>query len=289
MRSTLLAMKARSMLRNLSCLTNSYGRFGPRAAIKHLPTVGIDQIELPIKNQGVPSFFKETPLLTDGSTSSDIAAVRDELAAAGVRLSSCNISSGNPLDPAVVERTITKLDIAEMLGVSRVVAGAGAAPDDADRRQTIRHLRQLATAASDRGILYCCETHPGLCQNAESMLQTLSDVDHPALRINFDTANFFYYNHNVDLPATLLQTREFVAHVHLKDTPGGFEEWHFDQLGTGQIDFGIVRRLLDEVGFTGPYSLELEGIANEPEPQLRDYESRIAASVAHLRNCGFDD
>lgn len=275
------------MQRVISCLTNSYGRFGPLAAISHLPQVGMSDIELPIKNSGVPSFFKETPLLTEASSLDEIAFVLRRLNEARVRLSSCNISSGNPLEEAVVERTILKLEIARKLGVTAVVGGAGEAAEGESRGMLIRNLQRIASEAADRGIVYCCETHPGLCQNAASMLRTIAEVDHPALRINFDTANLFYYNRNVDLAESLRQTREFIAHVHLKDTPGGFEQWSFDRLGNGVIDFVQVREMLDEVNFCGPYSIEIEGIAGEPEPTLIEYESRMAASVEHLRSCGY--
>ncbi len=90
------------MTMHVSCFTNSYGRFGPRAAIEHIESAGVRHLELAIKTHGVASIFGETPLLTDTSTRSDIDDVRELLARHGVLLSSCNISSGNPLDPQVV-------------------------------------------------------------------------------------------------------------------------------------------------------------------------------------------
>jgi len=273
--------------RILSCFTNSYGKFGPEAAFELLPQAGIGYVELAIKNHGMPSFFKETPILTDASSLDDAKRVGDQIAAAGLQLSSCNISSGNPLEAAVVERTVRKLDLAQALGVSLIVSGAGEAEDDTARSKLNTHLKQLADESQSRGITYCCETHPGLCQNAEEMLRTIAEVDHPALRLNFDTANLYYYNRDVDLAESLRLVREFVAHVHLKDTPGGFEQWHFDEIGTGSIDFGIVRELLDEIGFAGPYSLELEGVQGEPEVSLDEYQQRIIRSVGRLRSIGY--
>ena len=36
-------------------------------------------------------------------------------------------------------------------------------------------------------------------------------------------------------------------------------------------------------GFAGPYTVEIEGIAGEPEPGLEGRQDRIARSVDHLK------
>ena len=82
--------------------------------------------------------------------------------------------------------------------------------------------------------------------------------------------------------------REHVRHVHLKDTNGRYHDWHFPALGAGgAVDFAGLKHILDEVNYAGPYSLEIEGIAGEPELSLADYQTRIADSLAHLKRCGF--
>lgn len=272
----------------LSCFTNSYGRFGPEAAFRLLPDAGITHVELGIKNAGVPSFFRESPLLTDASTAADVDHVRRLLDDSRVSLSSCNITSGNPLEPLVVQRTMAKLELAAKLGVVLVVGGAGEAEASEERDRLWAHLREIGDAAAARGIVYCCETHPGACQNAERMREMLEAVDHPHIRLNFDTGNLFYYNQGVDLAESLKSVVSDVRHVHLKDTPGGYQQWHFVELGSGVVDFSLVKRLLDDVGYDGPCSLEIEGIQGEPDLTLDQHHVRVKASVAHLRRCGYD-
>ncbi|MEZ6066150.1 MAG: sugar phosphate isomerase/epimerase [Planctomycetaceae bacterium] len=273
----------------LSCLTNSYGRFGPEAAIRLLPEAGIRFIELPIKNAGVASFFGEIPLLTNAAGTAELDRVHDLLAEQGMRLSSCNISSGNIRDDDAVERTLVKLALAEQLGVQLVVGGGGEARDAAEAERLHSQLRRSGDAAGERGIVYCCETHPGSCQNAEAMQRTMEAVDHPHIRLNFDTGNLYYYNHRVDLLAALEQVLPWVEHVHLKDTPGGYEEWNFRELGNGVVDFWEVGQRLRSSQFRGPCSLELEGLRGEPPPTLEEHQARILRSVEHLRQCGWSN
>src|SRR5262249_22765944 len=150
------------------------------------------------------------------------------------------------------------------------------------------NLRRLGDVAGLVGITLALETHKGPTQNAAAMLALLSEVDHPQVRINFDTGNIGYYNQGVDPCSELEQVNGFVRNVHLKDNRGGFEDWYFPALGEGgSVDFTRVRQVLDGVGFAGPYTIEIEGIRGEPEPGLETRQARIARSVAHLEACGY--
>lgn len=274
----------------VSCLTNSYGRFGARAAIERLGEAGLSCIELPIRTAGVPSFFGDEPLVTTESTPADLDNVDRLLERHGVRVTSCNITSGNPLDPQVVEITNRKLDLASHFGVKLVVAGAGEVEDRAQLPQLYAHLRAIGDHAAERGITYCFETHPGICQHPDGMLETMQALDHPHLQINFDTANLLYYNENVEVEAALAAVAQYVRHVHLKDSRGKYREWYFPALGAGgAVDFTHVRESLEAVGFQGPYSLEIEGIDGEPPLTLEQHHQRIKDSVEHLRTCGYFD
>jgi L-ribulose-5-phosphate 3-epimerase len=272
----------------VSCFTNSYGRFGPAACIEQIRSAGLSHVELAIKTEGVPSIFGEQPILTDRSTAADLAGVQRLLQEQGVSLSSCNITSGNPMEESVVEITLRKLDLARHLGVDLVVAGAGEARTPAERTILLEHLRQIGDAAGERGITYCFETHPGIAQNASSMLETMQQLDHPHLRLNFDTGNILFYNEGADVADELLRVREWVRHVHLKDHNGRPGEWHFSTFGTGgAVDFAAVRQLLEEVDFAGPCSLEIEGIQGEEPLSLQQHHQRVVDSVSHLRKCGY--
>ena len=274
----------------VSCLTNSYGRFGARAAIEHVRDAGIGHVELPIGTAGTDSMFGDQPLVTTESTAADLEAVGRLLADHDVALSSCNVTSGNPLEPDVRDITKRKLDLAADLGVSLVVGGAGEAGDDDQVQALHRHLADIGDHAASRGIVYCFETHPGICQRHDGMLATMAELDHPHLRLNFDTGNILYYNDPINGEIALAKVCHLVRHLHLKDSQGTFEHWYFPALGSGgAVDFVRVLDLMSTCGFEGPYSLEIEGIEGEGELSLDQYHQRIVDSVEHLRFCGYFD
>jgi len=274
----------------VSCLSNSYGRFGARGAIENLRAAGLEHLELPIRTASVPSMFGDEPLLTQESTADDLRRLDELLAVHGVTVSSCNVTSGNPLERKVVEITKRKLDLAAHFGVRTVVGGAGDAHDDGALESLYRHLAEIGDHARGLGIVYCCETHPGVCMHHSGMLRTMRELDHPHVRLNFDTGNILYYNENANVEISLAKVCHLVRHVHLKDSQGMPGEWYFPALGCGgAVDFVRVLQLLRDCGFSGPYSLEIEGIDGEGELPLEDYQQRVAESVEYLRDCGYFD
>ena len=170
------------------------------------------------------------------------------------------------------------------------VSGAGQPADAAERRTIVEHLRRLGDTAGEVGVTLALETHKGPTQNASAMLSLMDEVDHPHVRLNFDTGNIAYYNQGADPCDELERVKHLVRNVHLKDSRGGFEDWYFPALGEGgSVDFARVRKILDSVGFGGPYTIEIEGIGGEPEPGLQARHERVARSVEHLRSCGYLD
>jgi sugar phosphate isomerase/epimerase len=151
--------------------------------------------------------------------------------------------------------------------------------------QVYERLRKIGDIASDKGQFIAMETHPDLCQNGDNARDTLSAVGHPAVGMNFDTANVYYYNHDVDTVAELRKVAPYVRSVHLKDTDGGFESAWFPVVGQGVVDFPGVAETLRGVGFDGPWTLEIEGTAVHSEgPDAM--EKNVAESVAYLRQIG---
>jgi L-ribulose-5-phosphate 3-epimerase len=277
------------MKRVIGCFTNCFGAEGVFAAASLLRSTGLDSLELALRGHNLGGLvIPESAVLTVDSPDVKVRDFLDLIQDQGVRVSGCNVGGANILTPEGLELTLRRIAFAHRgFGVPVVVSGAGQPADDAQRSTMIESLRTLGEFAGALGVTVALETHRGPTQNADAMLDLIARVDHPNIRLNFDTGNIGYYNRGADPARELERVSHLVRNVHLKDSRGGFEDWYFPALGEGVIDFRRIRAILDDAGFAGPYTIEIEGIAGEPEPGLDGRVERIARSARHLAECGY--
>ena len=151
-------------------------------------------------------------------------------------------------------------------------------------------LRELGDYAAERGVTIALEIHGGLTPNGKQCLKLMKILDHDHVRINYDTGNVFFYNRHIKTGEQELRDLEiiapYVAHVHLKDSLyGKYRDWSFCTLGEGKVDFPGVFRILNQAGFYGPFSIEVEGVAGE-ERTVDFVHYRNQLSVKYLKSIG---
>jgi len=248
----------------IACRPGSYGNFADRMW-SHLPSIGIRHVEL-----GVPQ------------TDEDGRQLRGRLAEHGLYVSSfqagCSVAEQD-----VAEKLATVFDCCQAHGVSILFTSVKAG--ETDRQLVWSRLREVGDAAAARGVTLVLETHPDLATNADVALATMLAVDHPNVRINFDTANVHYYNRDVDCVTQLEKAIDFVSAVHLKDTTGGYKTGDFPALGEGVVDFPRVFEVIESHGFKGPCTMELEGTEGLERDEAAQLEY-VAASAAYLKRIG---
>lgn len=118
-----------------------------------------------------------------------------------------------------------------------------------------RHVVEVADYAAQFGITISLETHTGLAGTGPKALQVMQRLEHPNIRIVYDTANLIYYEGirpETDLPVIA----NYVSNLHLKDTKGGLHEPNMTAIGEGNIDFAVIFKTLKDAGFTGPINIE---------------------------------
>ncbi len=247
----------------IACRISSYAPF-EALAYEHLASLGLRFVEI-----HVPA-----PEATD--------AVRDTLAAHG--LSASTMQGQIDLSrPDVAAQLAAQMPAFESLGTKIMMVSVKAG--DTPLETAYARLREAGQEAARWGVTIAVETHPDLAPNAEAALATMRGVNHPNVRINFDTANIYFYNREVDGLEELRQIADYVASVHLKDTDGGYRHWYFPALGRGIVRFAEVFRILDAAGFAGPCTLEIEGLEGETRTE-RLVCDRVAESVGYLRGLG---
>jgi L-ribulose-5-phosphate 3-epimerase len=280
------------MPRVVSCYTNCYGPAGVRAAVENIRAAGIDHLELALRAHDFGGLvIPESAVVTEKADDATAGAFVELLGRHGVKVSGCNVGGADIRTVEGVELTERRIRFArKWFGVEVVVSGAGQPVNPAERKLVIEHLRRIGTTAGDLGVTIALETHKGPTQNAAAMLDLMTDLDHPSIRLNFDTGNIAYYNAGLDPADELEAVKGLVRNVHVKDNRGGFEDWYFPAVGDGgAVDFRRIRSILDGVGYTGAYTIEIEGIGGEPEPGPAVRQERVKRSVEHLAGCGYLD
>lgn len=279
------------MTRIVSAYTNCYGPAGVWTAAARIGETGIGHLELALKGHDFGGLvIAESAVVTERADDVTAAQFRDYLADHGVTASGCNVGGADIKTTEGALLTERRIRFAaRWFGVKVCVGGAGQPADAHERRQVVANLRRLGDFAAGCGVTLTLETHKGPTQNASAMLQLMGEVDHPHVRLNFDTGNIGYYNGALDICEELKRVGHLVGSVHLKDSRGGFEDWYFPALGEGgAVDFTGVRRVLDG-GLCWPLYNRNRGDRGRARARPRGAAPANRRSVAHLRACGYFD
>jgi inosose dehydratase len=259
-------------------------------AAEQIRSAGLEYLELALRGHDFGGLvIPESAVVTEKADDATAQAFCDLLALHGVMVSGCNVGGADIRTVEGVELTERRIHFARRwFHVAVVVTGAGQPASAGERRTVLNHLGRIGDTAASLGVTLALETHKGPTQNAAAMLTLMDELDHPHVRLNFDTGNIAYYNQGVKAVDELRRVAPLVRNVHVKDNRGGFEDWYFPALGEGgAVDFRAIREVLDDVGFAGPYTIEIEGIGGEPEPGIALRQERIMKSALHLRACGY--
>lgn len=170
------------------------------------------------------------------------------------------------------------IDLASDLGIPYLVTVPGRmnpqlAPTPAQRRGWMREsLDALIPHAESRGVGLALENVPfASFPDAASLGAFVRGIGSPALSICYDAANAHFIG---ERPAEgLRQLQDLVRIVHLSDTRRS--AWRHDEIGRGDVPFGEVRAVLDEIGFDGACMLEI--IDSKPEAAILRSHRALAA------------
>ncbi len=153
-------------------------------------------------------------------------------------------------------------------------------------------------AFQEAGVKFALEVHPTEIAfdiaSAENALNAVNN--HPAFGFNYDPSHFGYQG--VDYVAFIRKFAARIFHAHMKDVywssrpmeagvfgghlPFGDARrfWDFRSVGRGSINFEEIIRALNDIGYTGPLSVEWED-------GKMDREHGATESCAFLRRLDF--
>jgi L-ribulose-5-phosphate 3-epimerase len=267
------------MADRLAASTNSYHSYGLEEALSGISRAGLSLVEL----TSVPGWTEHVPRDAPPEEIREVQRLLDHYGLAPVSLSG---HSDLVSDEGVTEFR-KALRLCRELGIDKVTTSTGghdassAGSLDEQRDAFLTRIRPLADEAAADGITICLETHGGLLATGQMAAELIRQIGRPNIGINYDPGNVIFYGGvrpEIDLPGAV----DKVVHMHVKDQIGGPGVWNFPQVGTGDVDFRELFRILDEAVFDGPCSIELE-FQGEPWPALAAVDEAMAGSVNYLR------
>lgn len=257
--------------------TNSYHTYGLDEALEGIAQAGFKYVEL----SAVRGWTEHVPL---EATDAQLEEIQAKLDRWGLKASA--LSGHSDLTTAAgVEDGKKAVDLCARLGLSLMnTAIGGHYSEDEDQASFMAYIHELADYAAGRGVTLALEVHGDIMASGQLSIPLIQEINRDNVKINYDTANCVFYG-GVEAVDDLSPVVPYLAHVHLKDTAGGEREWNFPAISEGRLDFDAILKLLEEEGYTGPFSVEIE-FQGEPWPPVSEVHRSMKVSYEHLKSLG---
>ena len=117
-------------------------------------------------------------------------------------------------------------------------------------------VASLGDYAARQGVILAVEPHSGTAfDHPEKALWLMEQLDHPAVRLNFDISHFDILGIGIDdcVPDMV----PWSAHTHVKDQRGLYPDHEFLTPGAGPFDFVHYLTAMHAAGYTGYIGMEV--------------------------------
>ena len=171
-----------------------------------------------------------------------------------------------------LEELLAASEFAPRINVTDIITHVGFLPENPDHPDytgVITALRHLARVMQSRGQYFLFETGQ---ETPVTLLRAIEDIGTDNLGINFDMANLLLYGKANPVDALDVFGR-YVRNVHCKDGEYPTDGKNLGQekaLGQGRVNLPLVIKKLQELGYTGPLTIEREISGAE---QIRDIKA----------------
>jgi len=248
------------MDRIVSVSTMAFDGYSLETALEEMAGLGVKYVE----PASVDKVFQH--LMEEDFCDRRAAWLRNQLSARG--LGCISLSAHMDLTQSgSAQRFRRRLEFARAIGARYVNTIAGPSGNLSGFRVNIP---MIARCAEDLGLLVALENHGDLLDGGEQIVDFIREIGNPAVRVNYDTGNAWYYaKGSVNPVEELAEVAPVVAHVHLKTPQVSEGMLRWVALGEGTLDIHALGRVLKERLPDVPVSYELS-----PRQRSRDFEPR---------------
>ena len=187
----------------------------------------------------------------------DVSEILDEMTALGLKAAAVYGPGFGGVNAQQAQQSMTDthkmMEIAKAFDCDKVVStGRGGKPDNGIP-YIIEVMNAIAEDAQANNIKICLEPHyRNIIETLEDYQEIFAEVTHPNIGICLDTGHF--YMSGVDTIKLIHTFPKRISHAHIKDHIGHKSVAY----GKGEVDNKSVINALEEIGYQGFLSVELE-------------------------------
>jgi sugar phosphate isomerase/epimerase/mannose-6-phosphate isomerase-like protein (cupin superfamily) len=245
----------------VSCLAAEYSREEPKMKVGYR-TAPYSRMEFKealadLKSRGYSGveFCLDSPPATGPGLAA--RAYAEMIREAGLEVYSVSHHGNFVTDDRFFEQLKKLIPLARTMDTNIFVISSGPI-DRKDRRSQLvtveKRLTELARIAEKSGVILALEPEPNLAvESTQEMIKLIWRIESPALRINLDIGHAFLTDEN--LIESIRQAARLIVHTHIDDMSGGVHKHLIP--GTGDMDLPAVMTALLEIGFDGPFVVDL--------------------------------
>lgn len=267
------------MKNKVGVVTSTYPKNNADEAMAGISKAGFSYVEL----ASAPSYFEHILPKPEEAKKKDVEKVLEQCKSYGLELS-CIAGHTRLMTEGGKENFKTVLDYAEMAGVSFVTTDTGEVETEEDKKQFYEDMKEIAEYAASKNVTVCLEMHGTWCNNGKTGAEIIKTIDHPNVRLNYDTGNVSLYG-GVRPEKDIKHALPYMAFLHLKENGGGLKEWNFPALGEGNNNWKKIFKFLKN--YEGPISVEIE--FDGEERTLDEINTAVKTSYDFLKTWGYVD
>lgn len=150
---------------------------------------------------------------------------------------------------------LIKMQFAKKIGAKIINTNSG----PIDRYDIfMTNLKEVIRLAEQLDIIVCLESHGDIVDTGKKAAELMGKINHPLIRLNYDTGNTYYYaKGKIDIAEDLKYGLPYLAHIHLKDIRLEGNRAIYTAIGEGDLDFGAIFATIRTLGGPVPCGFEI--------------------------------
>lgn len=251
--------------------SNCYHGYSIEDALKRTHELGFTYVELTATKGWTEHVF---PTMTF----KELLRIKDLLAMYNLKIPAMS-GHCNLMDYERLQDFVDNIHLAHFFGAEIIVSSIGEAHLEDKKSQgnkgIVRNIKTLIPHLDRYDMTLVLEVH-GEHGTGSIINEIVELVDHPRVKIAYDTANAIFYG-DVNILEDIKLCVHNIAYMHIKDKAGAKREWNFPAIGEGIVPFDKVFEILDETRNNCSVSIEIEFTDKGPSSiQMVDEALRIS-------------